>query len=161
MMEARMRIVLAVVALAAFAVSAKAQQARPSAPKAAPPAPAQPAPAIFPCRSAEEICFLGVVTGASQVIVLFTNAEQVEGIDDKPVSVTAGAEGSGGAPLDLAPHTGRVVMLTGTYDRRAGLTKAALVEVASPLLSLSIKAQVGAEEPPPLPPAAGQKPPRR
>ena len=54
---------------------------------------------------------------------------------------------------------GRIVMLTGTYDTQAGLTKAELVEVASPLVSLVVKAQLGGEEEPP--PAAGRPPPQQ
>ena len=163
-----MRALIAIAALAAFMSSAAAQQARPQAQPAKPPgpgaqrAPAPPAlPPIFPCRTAEEICYLGVVTGNSQVAVLFTNAEKAEGIDEKPVEVSTG-DASAPAPLDLAQHMGRIVMLTGAYDAKAGLTKAELVEVASPLVSLVVKAQLGGEEEP-APPAAKpqQQKPRR
>jgi hypothetical protein len=155
-----MRIVIALAALAALVSSAEAQQGRPPGQKppakpqqAAPPAP----PPIFPCRTAEEVCHLGVVTGSNEVLVLFTNAPQPTGLE-KPVKVLSGdSPGAAGSatPLDLGQHMGRVVMLTGAFDREAGLTKAELVEVASPLLSLSIKAQLAGEEPP----AQGGKPP--
>jgi hypothetical protein len=168
-----MRHLITVAAVAALVSSAEAQQARPPAGQK-PPAQAQqrapqpPAPPpIFPCRTAEEICFLGIVTGKNEVLVVFTNAPDAEGLDDKPVAVltgdSPGAAGSATA-MDLTPHLGRVVMLTGTYDRQAGLTKAELVEVASPLVSFTIKAQLGAEEEPPQKPQPqpGAKPqPRR
>ena len=162
-----MRIVIAAATLAALMVPALGQQSRAQA-QPRPPAQAQPQtpaqapapPPIFPCRTEGEVCYLGVVTGNSQIAVLYTNAPQVEGIDAKPVDVTSGEAGSA---LDLAPHRGRVVMLTGTYDSKAGLTKAELVEVASPLVSLIVKSQVGdpveVEEPPPAPPQRGGKAP--
>jgi hypothetical protein len=166
-----MRHVLAIAAMAALVSSAAAQQGRPPAPQAKPPAqPAAPAlPPIFPCRTAEEVCFLGVVTGKNEVVVVFTNAEKADGIDAKPIAVAAAAAPGAVAamPLDLAPHLGRIVMLTGTYDPQAGLTKAELVEVASPLVSLVVKAQLGAEEEPsppagkPQPPQRSQAPPKR
>jgi len=163
-----MRAMIVMAAVAAFMTTASAQQGRPPGqapkppgPSAQPRAPAPPAPPpIFPCRTAEEICFLGVVMGKNQVAVLFTNAEKAEGIDAKPIDVLTG-DASAPAPLDLAPHTGRVVMLTGAYDAQAGLTKAELVEVGSPLLSLVVKAQLGGEEePPPGRPQPPQKPRR-
>ena len=162
-----MRELIAVAALAALITSAEAQQARPQgqppkppAQSAQPRAPAPPPLAIFPCRTAEEVCFLAVVTGKSQVAVLFTNAEKAEGIDAKPVEVLTGdSPGAGGAPLDLTQHMGRIVMLTGAYDAQAGVTKAELVEVASPLVSLVVKAQIGGDEEPP--PPAGKPPPQQ
>jgi len=158
-----MRKVVAAAAVAALVSSAAAQQGRPPGPQGKPPPqPAAPAPPpIFPCRTAEEICFLGVVTGKNEIAVVFTNAEKADGIAAKPIPVTAGAAPGAVAalPLDLAPHLGRIVMLTGTYDAQAGLTKAELVEVASPLASLVVKAQLGAEEPPP--PAGKPQPPQR
>ncbi|MBV9078590.1 MAG: hypothetical protein JO048_14045 [Methylobacteriaceae bacterium] len=125
--------------------------ARPPGPQAAPQPPAPPP--IFPCRTAEEICYLGIVVNG-QVAVLYTNAQKSEGIDAKPVDVA----GPDGAKLDLAAQNGRAVMLTGTYDPKAGLTKAELVEVASPLASLAVKAQLAA---PPEEPQAGKAPPKR
>ena len=160
-----MRAMIVMAAVAAFMTAASAQQGRPPGQAPKPPGPgAQPRPTapppIFPCRTAEEICFLGVVMGKNQVAVLFTNAEKAEGIDAKPIDVSTG-DASAPAPLDLAPHTGRVVMLTGAYDAQAGLTKAELVEVGSPLLSLVVKAQLGGEEePPPGRPQPPQKPRR-
>ena len=161
-----MRELIALAAFAAFITSAEAQQARPPGQPSKPPtqgaqprAPAPPPLAIFPCRTAEEVCFLAVVTGKSQVAVLFTNAEKAEGIDDKPIEVSTGdSPGAGGTPLDLTQHMGRIVMLAGAYDAQAGVIKAELVEVASPLLSLSVKAQLGAEEEPP-PQAGKPRPP--
>ena len=163
-----MRELIAVATFAAFITSAEAQQARPSgqppkapAPGAQPRAPAPPPLAIFPCRTAEEVCFLAVVSGKSQVAVLFTNAEKAEGIDEKPVEVLTGD--SPGAAMDLTEHMGRIVMLTGAYNAQAGVTKAELLEVASPLVSLVVKAQIGGgEEPPPQTgkPQAQQRPRR-
>jgi hypothetical protein len=165
-----MRELIALAAFAALITSAEAQQTRPQGQPAKPPAqgaqpraPAPPPLAIFPCRTAEEICFLAVVTGKNQVAVLFTNADKAEGIDAKPVEVSTGdSPGAGGTPLDLTQHMGRIVMLTGAYDVQAGVTKAELVEVASPLVSLVVKAQIGGDEEPP--PPAGKPPqqkPRR
>lgn len=159
-----MRKVVAIAAVAVLVSSAAAQQGRPPGPQGKPPPPQAAAPVpppIFPCRMAEEICFLGVVTGKNEVAVVFTNAEKADGIAAKPILVTAGAAPGAVAalPLDLASHLGRIVMLTGTYDPQAGLTKAELVEVASPLVSLVVKAQLGAEEPPP--PAGKPQPQQR
>ena len=159
-----MRNLIAVAAIAALVSSAEAQQPRPqggaqkpAAQAQQPATPPEPLP-VFPCRTAEEVCFLAVVTGDKEVLVVFTNAPQADGIDAKPIAVLTGD--SPGTPMDLAPHLGRVVMLTGAYDAKAGLTKAELVEVASPLVSTTIKAQLAAEEPPPEPPPArGGKPP--
>lgn len=126
----------ALIALAASAAFAQAPS-RPAArsPAAAPSQPPAPSP-IYPCRASGEVCFLGIVVG-SQVLVLYTNAPGATGLD-KPIDVTAGEN----AKVDLTPNAGRVVMLTGTLDPKAGLTKAELVEVASPLASLAIKAQL-------------------
>ena len=145
-----------------LACPAVAQQARPPMPK--PPAQAQkapqPPPPIFPCRSPEEVCFLGIVTSAKEILVVFTNAPQAEAIDGKPVPVVTG-DPAGATLIDLTPHLGRVVMLTGTYEREAGLTKAEIVEVASALVSLSIKAQLAGEEEPRAPPQGGNPQPQR
>ena len=149
-------IAAALLALAAASPSVAQGPARAPA-RGAPPAAAQPPgpPPVFPCRTASEVCYLGVVVG-SQVLVLFTNAPNGQDAGAKPIDV-AGADG---AKLDLAPHAGRVVMLTGTFDPAAGLKGAELVEVASPLASLVVKAQLGGggDEGPPKP-AAGA--PRR
>lgn len=134
-------------------------QARPA--QAQPPAQA-PGPALFPCRTEKEVCYIGVVVG-SQLAILFTNAPGAETMEPKPITVFSDAAGSGGeapAKLDLAQHEGRVVMLTGEYDPKVGLTKAELVDVASPLLSFALKSQVsGQEEPAPQSPSG--KPPAR
>ena len=148
-----MRAVICVAALAVLVSSADAQQARPQGQQKAPAqAKAQQPPApppLFPCRTAEEVCYLAVVTGPNQVAILFTNNPQADGIESKPVTVLSGdspAAAGSGTPLDLGQHLGRVVMLTGTYDAQAGLTKAELVEVASPLVSLIVKAPLLLEE---------------
>ena len=150
-----MRHLFAAAAVAALVSSAEAQQARPPGAAKPPAQAAQPAPQpppIFPCRTAEEVCFLGIVTGNNEMLVIFTNAPQADGIEAKPVAVLTGDAGSA-TPIDLAPHLGRVVMVAGTYDRAAGVTKAELVEVASPLVSLTVKAQLAADEPPPPEPS--------
>ena len=163
-----MRTLMCVAALALLASSAAAQQPRPQgqqkppAPARAQPQPPAPPP-LFPCRTTAEICYLGVVTGPNQVAILFTNNPQAEGVESKPVDVlssdTPAAAGSG-TPLDLGQHLGRVVMLTGTYDAQAGLTKAELVEVASPLVSLTVKAQLLAEEAQAAPQRGGKPQPQ-
>ena len=160
-----MRGLIAMAAAVLLACPAVAQQARPPTPKG--PAQAQqkapqppPPPPIFPCRTPEEVCFLGIVTSAKEILVAFTNAPQAEAIDGEPIPVLTG-DSAGATLIDLAPHLGRVVMLTGTYEREAGLTKAELVEVASPLVSLSIKAQLAGEEEPRAPPQRGKPQPQR
>jgi hypothetical protein len=141
--EMPMRLVLAAAALAAFALPALAQgqPARPPAGQRPPAAQQQPQPPepppIFLCRTAEEVCTLGIVTGNNQIVVIFTNAPGAEGVA-KPIDVSSGD----GSPLDLSQNMGRVVLLTGAYDPKTGLTKAELVEAASPLVSTLIKAQV-------------------
>src|SRR5689334_12315111 len=149
-----MRLAIAAAAWAALSLPAVAQ-GQPARPPAGqrPPAPAaqqpQPAPAsVFLCRTTEEVCTLGIVTGNNQVAVVFTNAPGAEGVD-KPINISSG-EGPG-SPLDLSQNVGRVVLLKGTYDPKTGLTKAELVEVASPLVSTLIKAQIagGGDEGPP------------
>jgi len=167
-----MRHLITLAALLALAASAEAQQGRPpggqkppaQAQKAPPQQPPAPLP-VFLCRTAEEVCFLGIVTGSNQILVVFTNAPQAEDIDAKPVAVLSGdSPGAAGSatPLDLAPHLGRVVMLTGTYDAQAGITRAELVEVASPLVSMILKAQLSVDEPAePQPAAKPQQKPRR
>lgn len=148
---------LAFAALLPFAeaqAQAAKQPARAPAAATAPQQPQPPAPPpIFPCRTAEEICFLGVVVG-QQVAILFTNAPH-GGALDRPVDVT----GLDNAKLDLASNEGRVVMLTGTLDAKSGLTKAELLEVASPLVSLVVKAQLaGGQDDEPEAPAPASPP---
>jgi hypothetical protein len=137
----RARLGAAFAALTLFLLSPASAQtqapARPLAAKGAAPAQPPAPPPVFPCRTAQETCYLGVVVG-SQVAILFTNAPNAEG-SDKPVDV-AGADG---AKTDLGANDGRVVMLAGSYDPKTGI-KGELVEVASPLVSLSIKAQLAA-----------------
>ncbi|TDR90406.1 hypothetical protein [Enterovirga rhinocerotis] len=146
-----MRALLCLTLLASVAAfgPAEAQQKKPAAkPAAAEPAP----PALFPCRTQDEICYLGVIVG-SQVAILYTNAQNAQDVSPAPVDLSD----AGGAKVDLSKDDGRVVMLTGTLDPKAGL-KGEVVEVASPLASLAIKAQLaaGAEEPAP-PPKGGKR----
>jgi hypothetical protein len=168
-----MRAILALAAFAAFTLPTLAQQQpRPSAqpPASRPPAQAQPAPppapaaappTLFPCRTATEVCHVGVVIN-NQVSVLFTNSDKADGIESKPIDVVDAA----GAKLDLGRYEGQVVMLTGEYDPKTGLTKAELVEAASPLVSFAIKVLLSGDEgedqeeqaaqPAPPPPAPGR-----
>lgn len=146
-----MRALLSLLLPLALLGPAEAQQRKPAPAK--PAAAPEPAPVqIFPCRTAEEVCYLGVVVG-SQVAILYTNAPNAQGIEPTPVDVA----GPDGQKIDMAKNAGRVVMLTGEFDPKSGLGKADVVEVASPLASLAIKAQLaaGAEEPPA--PAKGGK----
>jgi hypothetical protein len=157
-----MRVILSAAIALAIPAAALAQPARAPAakpqPGKAPAAQAQPAPPlIFPCRTEQETCFLGIVVG-SQVAVIFTNAQNAEALDAKPLDVTS----ADGAKTDLSPNAGRVVMLAGSYDPKTGI-KGEVVEVASPLVSLSIKAQLGAgapEAPGAGEPSAPQRPRR-
>ena len=149
-----MRLVIAAAALAASALPALAQgqPARPPAGQRQPPPAAQPQPPapppVFLCRTPTEVCTLGIVTGNNQIAVIFTNAQGAEGVD-RPIEVFSG-DGPG-APLDLSQNVGRVVLLTGGYDPKAGLTKAELVEAASPLVSTLIKAQIAGSGDEPAP----------
>lgn len=146
----RLLLALTMIVPLAFVGAAEAQQRKAPAKPAAAPEP--PALQIFPCRTAEEVCHLGVVVG-SQVAVLYTNAPNAQGVDPTPVDVA----GPDGQKIDLSKDAGRVVMLTGEFDPKTGISKGAVVEVASPLASLAIKAQLagGGEEPPA--PAKGGK----
>lgn len=186
----RLAVVLATlaVALPALAQQPRPAPARPPQPPPAQPQPPEPPPGLFPCRTAAEICTIGIVTGNSQVAVLFTNAQPAPApaappapppagakpagraapaqtppepeIGDKPIEVVAGE--APGTPLDLAPHLGRVVMLTGVLDPKTGLSKAELVEVASPLLSFALKTMLtGDDAPDGAPTQAGRAPGRR
>ena len=154
-----MRRAMAVVAMVTIALASGSEAAPPKAP-ARPPAaaaPAPPPPGMFPCRSESEICFIGVVTGKNTVAVQFTNAPQSDGIDAKPISVFSD---DGGAALDLSGDLGRVVMLVGTYEAAKGITKAAIADVASPILSFMIKSQ-GGDDQGGGPPSKGGMPRRR
>ncbi|HEX8663151.1 MAG TPA: hypothetical protein VF744_03880 [Beijerinckiaceae bacterium] len=161
-----MRALIGLAALAALTVPSLAQQPRPPGqrppaqrPQAQPPTPPAPPPGMFPCRSEGEVCFIGVVTGPSQIAVLFTNAPQAESIEAKPVDLSS-AEAPGTA-LDLAGSLGRVVMVTGTYAAASGITKAQVVDTASPLLSFMMKQSAGGDEGQPAPQRSGGKPPKR
>lgn len=142
--------------LAAASAQSRPPRSQPAKPAAAP-EPEGPPP-IFPCRTAEEICYLGVVVG-TQVAVIYTNAQNAEGIDAKPIDVM----GADGAKMDMSKNVGRVVMLTGTFDPKTGLTKGEVVEVAGPLLSMSVKAQLGGGDEAGGAPAGGgsKKPPAK
>jgi len=160
---------VAAVSIAASSLPGLAQQGRSPQPQPQPQQQAQPAqpevlPGMFACRTENETCFIAIVTGASQVSVLYTNDPQAEGVEEKPVSV----QGSGGAAIDIGQHTGRVVMLTGQF-KGSSLVNAAVVDVASPLLSFAIKSMLAgggegaeeeAEEEPPPAPAQRQQPRR-
>lgn len=142
-------IVIAAALLAASAPAAFAQAKRPPAGKpAAAPAPPAPPP-IWPCRTEAEVCYLGIVMGP-KVAIIYSNSPEAQASDGLPVDVA----GPDGARLDLSKETGRVVMMTGTFDPKAGLTKAEVVEIAGPLQSLVVKAQLAGaagEEPAPGP----------
>ncbi|GLS45456.1 hypothetical protein [Methylobacterium brachythecii] len=129
-------------------------------PKAAPPPPppqaAPPNTGLFPCRSEKEICFVGGVKDG-KLVLLFTNDPKGEDALGKPLGATTG---DAGAPLDLSANEGKVVMLTGSYDPKAGVTKAEVVDVASPLVAFAIKANAGSggdDGPPGPPPPPGKK----
>ena len=157
-----MRLILAAALAAALpATVALAQPARvpadkpaPGKPQASQPQPPAPPP-IFPCRTEKETCFLGVVVG-SQVAVVYTNVENGQGLEAKPVDLL----GPDGSKVDLTPNAGRAIMLAGTYDPRAGI-KGEVVEVAGPLVSLTVKAQLGGGAPEGPPPAPAGAPKRR
>jgi hypothetical protein len=141
-----MRLALCLAVLIATTLPALAQQPRRPGPARAPQPQAQqaptPPPGFFPCRSEGEVCYIGVVTGPSQVALLFTNNPQSE--SSEPIDVSSGDQP--GQAVDLGGNVGRVVMLTGSLDPKAGLTKAQVVDTAGPLLSFSIKAQLTGEE---------------
>ena len=161
-----MRALIGLAALAALTVPSLAQQPRPPGQRppqgrqqAQPPAPPAPPPGMFPCRSEGEVCFIGVVTGPSQIAVLFTNDQKAEGIEAKPVDLSS-ADAPGTA-LDLAGSLGRVVMVTGSYAAATGITKAEVVDTASPLLSFMMKQSAGGDEGPQAPQKGGGRPARR
>jgi hypothetical protein len=139
-----MRVAMAVIAVLVLALAVEVQAAPPKAapkqPAAAAAAPPPPPPGMFPCRSETEICYVGVVTGKNAVMVQFTNAQQSDGIDQKPQNVFS--DDAGATPLDLSQDLGRVVMLTGAYDAAKGISKAAVADVASPILTFMIKSQL-------------------
>lgn len=160
-----MRSALALTLLALAAVPAAAQPAPkgppkpPPPPKDAPKEAPQPDPVaamLFPCRTPEETCYVGVVKDG-KVTVLFTNDRKADEIAGKPVAVS-------GDGLDLAKSENRTVMLVGSYDAKDGLTKAEVVDVASPLVAFALKTTIGGgeadeggDEPPAPPPPAPRK----
>ncbi|MGF3022752.1 hypothetical protein ACQVP2_07980 [Methylobacterium aquaticum] len=151
--------------LAALAAPAAAQPApKGPPPKAAPPPKEAPAPQpdpvaamLFPCRTPEETCYVGVVKDG-KITVLFTNDRKADEIAGKPMAVS-------GEGIDLAKTENRTVMLVGSYDPKDGLTKAEVVDVASPLVAFALKSTIGGgepdeggDEPPaPTPPAPRKK----
>ena len=149
-----------VLALPALAQPRPPGQRPPAQRQAAPPpAPPAPPPGFFPCRTPGETCYVGVVAGPSQIAILFTNNPQAEGIEAKPVELSS-AEAPGTA-LDLAASLGRVVMVTGSYAAATGITKAEVVDTASPLLSFMMKQSAAADEAQAAPQRGGGKPPAR
>ena len=52
-------------------------------------------------------------------------------------------------------------MVTGTYAAATGITKAEIVDTASPLLSFMMKQSAAADDAPAAPQRAGGKPPAR
>jgi hypothetical protein len=162
-----MRLLILTAAIAAFSFPAFAQQQRqppqrqPPPQQAQPQQPAPPPPGMFACRTEQETCFVAIVLGANQVSILYQNDPKApEGIENKPIAVLAPS----GAPAELGQHNGKVVMLIGEYTAQ-GLTKAEVVDVATPLLSFAIKSMLSAgeeEEPEPEPPPQrGRQPQRR
>ena len=142
-----MRLALAAAAVAALLPAlAHAQGGRPAGGPKQPPSPAPapqeaqaPAPAFFLCRTADEVCTLGIVTGRNQVAVIFTNAQGAENVE-KPIDVLSSDQA--GSALDLSANVGRVVLLAGTYEPKLGLIRAELIDVASPVVSTWLKAQI-------------------
>ena len=160
-----MHALICLAAVTALALPALAQQQRPPGRRppqrqqAQPPQPPAPPPGFFPCRTADEICYVGAVTGPSQMAVMFTNNQQAEGIEAKPVDLSSAD--APGTPLDLAARLGRVVMVTGSYAQATGITKAQVVDTASPLLSFMMKQAGGDEGPQAAPQRGGGRPQRR
>jgi hypothetical protein len=137
-----MRLPIIAAAVVAVASPAFAQQSGPR-PPAPPPVPVQPSgPAgFFPCRTADEVCFIGVVTGPSKVTVLYTNDPQMAAATAAPLTVR-----SVNGPLDLTPDIGRAVMLVGAFNGHGGLNNAQVVDVASPLTSFALKNMMGGDD---------------
>jgi hypothetical protein len=155
-----MRSALALTLLALTAAIPAAAQPAPKGPKAPPPpkeaAPPDPTAAmLFPCRTPEETCYVGVVKDG-KVTVLFTNDRKADEIAGKPMAVS-------GDGVDLAKTENRTVMLVGSYDPKDGLTKAEVVDVASPIVAFALKSTIGGGEPdegadePPAPPPPRKK----
>ncbi|WP_036270495.1 hypothetical protein [Methylobacterium sp. WSM2598] len=147
---------LAVTVLVALAAPAAAQpkpKAPPPPPKEAAPPPDASAGLLFPCRSEKEICYVGVPKDG-KLTVLFTNDPKGAEISGRALAVA----GEGPNAPDLATNDGKVVMMVGTYDPKAGLTKAEIVDVAGPLVAFAIKASLGGgDEQPAAPPPPAPK----
>ena len=97
-----MRIAM-LVALAALTFASEAQAASPKGQPKQPAAPAAapaPQPGFFPCRSEAEVCYVGIVTDKSVVMVQYSNAPQADGIDQKPQNIFSDEGGS--TALDLS-----------------------------------------------------------
>ena len=137
----RIAMLLAGVVVLAFAQGGTQAAPKPAPKQPAPPAEAPAPPGFFPCRTEGEVCFVGIVTGKSAIMVEFTNAPQSDGIDAKPQNVFS--DDAGSTELDLSQNLGRVVMVTGSYDAAKGINKGAVVDVASPIVTFFIKSQLG------------------
>jgi hypothetical protein len=157
MEERHMRVAIVTATLAALSLPAAAQpqpgpgRPPPSArPPQAQPQPPAPPPGMFPCRTQTEICHIGIASGAGQMMLIFSSAPQGQAAEGKPIAVQG---------VDLGPHVGKAVMLTGDLGPN-GITGAQVVEVAGPLLSFLLKQGVGDDAPPGPPPSGGPpKPP--
>ncbi|MFH6786215.1 MULTISPECIES: hypothetical protein [Methylobacterium] len=155
-MRSALALTLLALAAAVPTLGPAAAQPAPKGPKAPPPPPKEAPPPdptaamLFPCRTPEETCYVGVVKDG-KVTVLFTNDRKADEIAGQPMAVS-------GEGLDLAKTENRTVMLVGSYDPKDGLTKAEVVDVASPLVAFALKSTIGGGEPdeggdePPAPP---------
>ena len=152
----------AIAALPSFALAQGSQGGAQGGRAATPPAVAQAQqpspPSLFPCRTNEEICFVGVPLPNNQVNVLYTNHDRAEAISERPLAVT----GADGGALDLSQQVGRVVMLTGEFDGKGALTRAEVIDTASPLVSFALKAllagdDAGHDDPEPVAPSRQQQ----
>ena len=146
-----MRFVIVAAAVAALTIPAAAQQRPPAPQQRAPqaqPQPPAPPPGMFPCRTEAEVCHIGVITGATQIMVLYSNAPQGQAAEGKPANVQG---------ADLAPNLGRVVMLTGELGA-TGITGAQVGDVATPLVSFLMKQGAGGDDAAPAPKGQPQRP---
>ena len=172
----RLLIVTAAVAALSFPALAQQQQRQQQQQPQRQPAPQQQqqqpqqqepaqAPGMFACRTEQEICYVGIVLGGSQVSVLYTNDPNAEGIEAKPVSAKLAAGQPG-----LEQYNGRVVMMVGQYSAQGGLNNVQVIDAAGPLLSFAIKSMLSSSgeaeeeeepEPPPPPQRRQQQQPQR
>ncbi|AWN49560.1 hypothetical protein DK419_27155 [Methylobacterium terrae] len=163
-MRSALALTLLALTAAIPAIAPAAAQPAPKGPKPPPPPKEAPQPdpksdptaaMLFPCRTPEETCYVGVVRDG-KVTVLFTNDRKADAIAGKPMAVS-------GDGIDLAKTENRTVMLVGSYDPKDGLTRAEVVDVASPLVAFALKSTIGGGEPdegadePPPPPAPRRK----